>query len=103
MIFASHLAKFIFENIRLILIPWVGINLAALIIYFMDKRKAERADWRISEAMLLWIGLAAPFGAFAGTRLFRHKTRKLRFRLLLPLFLIAHLALWVGLSYLYFS
>ena len=86
------LAQFVFDNIRTILILWVSVNTCALILYFVDKRKAELNDWRISESTLLRVGFVAPVGALIGMRIFRHKTRKLRFRLLIPLFLIAHLA-----------
>lgn len=86
------LAQFILGNIRMILILWVSVNIGALILYFVDKRKAELNDWRIPESTLLRVGFVAPIGALIGMRIFRHKTRKLKFRLLIPFFLIAHLA-----------
>jgi uncharacterized membrane protein YsdA (DUF1294 family) len=55
----------------------VAINLAAFAAFGMDKRRAEEGDRRIPErtllALALWGGTA---GAYAGRKVFRHKTRK---------------------------
>lgn len=54
-----------------------AINLAEFAAFGIDKARAEAGQWRISEGTLL--GLAAIGGtpaAYAGRRLFRHKTRK---------------------------
>ena len=56
-------------------------------LYGVDKWKAKRQKWRISEMTLL--GMAFVFGAagaFVGMLLFHHKTRKWKFRILVPLF-----------------
>ncbi len=69
----------------------VLINLMTFALYGIDKGRAVTHRWRISEAKLLlaaWAGGAA--GALAGMLFFRHKTRKWKFRLLVP----AALAVW---------
>ncbi|MBQ5957247.1 MAG: DUF1294 domain-containing protein [Clostridia bacterium] len=84
--------KTILENERLLLfLILVFLNLAVFIVYGADKLKAERNKWRISERTLLLLAFFAPFGAIAGMLLFRHKTRKKLFTVLVPLFLAVHL------------
>ncbi|MHC1710175.1 MAG: DUF1294 domain-containing protein [Methanomassiliicoccales archaeon] len=68
------------------------LNLAALVMFAYDKMMARKGDQRISERSLLLVALLGPFGALAGMRWFRHKTRKLKFKLV-PLFAIAHVLL----------
>jgi len=60
---------------------YVILNCAALFLYGSDKRRAVKDMYRISESTLLAAGFFGPFGALAGMRLFRHKTRKLKFKL----------------------
>ena len=84
--------KTLLENERLLLfLILVFLNLAVFIVYGADKLKAERNKWRISERTLLLLAFFAPFGAIAGMLLFRHKTRKKLFTVLVPLFLAVHL------------
>ena len=70
------------------------INIAAFLVYGLDKLKAVNGWWRIPEWMLL--GLAAvggAVGAYLGMLLFRHKTRKPLFRYGIPLILIVQMVL----------
>ena len=70
------------------------VSSSLFVLFFVDKRRAVRGARRASEANLLWIAaLGGAAGGLAGMTLFRHKSRHLRFRVLLPLFLIAHIAL----------
>ncbi len=68
------------------------INLVALVVFAYDKMMARKGDRRISEKSLLLVALLGPFGAMAGMRWFRHKTRKMKFKLV-PLFAIVHVLL----------
>ena len=83
----------------ILLIYLVVINVVAFVIYGVDKAKAIKEQWRIPEATL--IGAAAAgggVGAFLGMSIWRHKTRKWKFRILVPLCIV----IWiVGLIYLY--
>ena len=55
----------------------IAINFIAFAAFGIDKAKAEAGRWRISEAtLLLFALLGGTLGAYAGRRLFRHKTRK---------------------------
>ena len=65
---------------------WAIVNLTAFALYGADKRRARRGAWRIPERTLLAIALLlGGAGAFAGMRVFRHKTKHLSFRILVPL------------------
>jgi uncharacterized membrane protein YsdA (DUF1294 family) len=68
------------------------LNVISLIVFGVDKLKSKRRGWRIPESKLLLTAFLAPFGAYAGMLLFRHKTRKLKF-LFVPLFLFIQLGL----------
>ena len=68
----------------------------AFVLYGIDKAKAKRGAWRIPEATLLLVAfLGGSLGALLGMEVFRHKTKHARFRILIPLFMILHIALAV--------
>ena len=74
------------------------INAAALLLMLSDKLKATRGAWRIPEATLLGVAvLGGSIGALLGMKLFRHKTRHLKFALGIPLILFCQimLAIWL--------
>ena len=51
-------------------------NVAAFAVYALDKSRARRGAWRISEKTLLLCGfLCGAAGALAAMQLLRHKTR----------------------------
>ena len=82
-----------------ILVIWLAvINLAAFCLYGIDKKRAKKGQWRISEKTLL---LSAVFGgsigAILGMHIFRHKTKHWYFRYGLPAILILQIALAVWL------
>jgi uncharacterized membrane protein YsdA (DUF1294 family) len=64
----------------------VIVNGGAFLLFASDKRRAGAGAWRVSECTLLCSAALGPFGAFAAMRLFRHKTRKMKF-LLVAVFL----------------
>ena len=69
-------------------------NLYAFILMGIDKRKAIKDVRRISEKTLLTAcGLFAALGGLIGMQVFHHKTRKLKFKLGVPLMLIAQAAI----------
>ena len=73
-------------------------NLYAFLLMGIDKRKAIRDVRRISEkALLTACGLFAALGGLIGMHVFHHKTRKLKFKLGVPLMLIAQAALLTAL------
>ena len=54
-----------------------AINLVTLVLFGLDKALARGGRRRVRESTLLWLALIGGTpGAYAGRRLFRHKTRK---------------------------
>lgn len=81
---------------KYILIILIAVNLITVLLYGADKAKARKKKWRIPEAALLTAAfLGGSFGAFLGMNLFHHKTNHAKFKILVPLFLILHIALFV--------
>ncbi len=72
------------------IILWSFIaSLTALILFGIDKSKAKQKKWRIPENTLIWISvLGGGLGALLGMLLFRHKTRRLKFLLGIPLCIV---------------
>jgi Predicted membrane protein len=61
------------------------MNLIGFVLMGIDKKKAVRKAWRIPEKTLLLAAfLGGGIGSFLGMYLFRHKTKHLKFVLLLP-------------------
>ena len=75
------------------------INAASYALYGIDKFKARKDKWRISEQSLLIVSFFGPIGAILGMQQFRHKTQKPIFRFLVPAFAGIHilLVLWINL------
>ncbi len=81
---------------RFLLIALAAVNLFAFVLYGVDKRKAKRDAWRIRESTLLLVAaMGGSLGALLGMELFRHKTKHAKFRVLVPLFLVLHVALGI--------
>ena len=52
------------------------LSLITFILYFADKKKAEKKKWRIPEKVLLLCSfLGGAFGGYPAMLLFRHKTK----------------------------
>ena len=67
----------------------IVVNLLTWIIYGIDKWKAKRRAWRIPERTLLLLAAAGGCtGALAGMLMFRHKTRKLKFMIGVPVIFV---------------
>lgn len=79
------------KTVPLILLGW---NLAVFLLYGLDKLFAKSKMRRISEATLLTTAfcLGTP-GALFGMIIFNHKTAKMKFRILVPLFFAIHVVL----------
>ena len=77
-------------QIQIIIISYlVIINLIAFILYGIDKKKAIRNEHRIRESVLLWIArLGGAIGSWLGIKVFRHKTKHTKFRIVVPLWMI---------------
>ena len=72
----------------------IFINLLALVAYGMDKRKAKKNEWRISEKTLLILtAIGGSVGAMIGMFGFHHKTRHIKFVLGVPACFALHVIL----------
>lgn len=85
---------------KVFLVYLIGVNLVAMVMYYVDKQKAKKHAWRISEAALMTVaGLGGAFGAYAGMQVFRHKTKHIRFTVGVPvcmvLWCVLMVVLWI--------
>lgn len=72
------------------------INITAFYMYWRDKKNARKGRWRISENTLLGVAfIGGSLGALLGMYVFRHKTKQWKFKVLVPAFLIMHIAIIV--------
>ena len=79
-----------------IIIYLIVINLMAFCAMWWDKRRAQKGEWRISEAGLFTLVLlGGGIGGIAGMYIFRHKTKKLKFTIGFPTILLTEIALAV--------
>ena len=87
---------------KLLLAYLVLINAAACLLMLIDKYKAKKHLWRIPEATLMTSALlGGSVGALIGMYTVRHKVRKPKFYIGIPLILIFQLgfALWLILKF----
>ena len=72
----------------------VVINLVSFMMFGIDKYKARRGQWRISEATLLAVAaIGGSIGARMGMKVWHHKTLHSKFRYGVPIILLVHIAL----------
>jgi len=56
---------------------------------YADKKKAIKRQYRIPESVLLWSAfLGGAIGAYMGMKMFRHKTKHIKFTLGVPVAII---------------
>ncbi len=75
------------------------LNVIAFISYVWDKHKAKNDQWRTKESTLIILALFGPFGATAGMLAVRHKTQKIKFKLVY-IFLVLHI---IAIAYLIYA
>ena len=74
----------------------LAVNITSFLLYGIDKYKAKKGRWRISEAtMLLMAVIGGSIGAWAGMRLWHHKTMHKKFKYGIPVIIIFQVALAV--------
>ena len=72
-------------------------NIIVFFMYGIDKLKAKRSKWRISEnALIVSAFLLGGIGAALGMIVFNHKTSKTKFRILVPIAVIAGIAVLIA-------
>ena len=74
----------------------LAVNIATFFLYGIDKYKARKGRWRISEATLLMMAvIGGSIGAWSGMRLWHHKTMHKKFKYGIPIIIILQVALAV--------
>ena len=72
----------------------LAINAVAFIVYGIDKYKAKKAKWRISETTLLLLAVVGgSIGAWMGMKVWHHKTMHKKFKYGIPAILMIQIAL----------
>ena len=72
----------------------VVVNVVGFVMMGVDKSRARRGAWRISEASLFLVAaIGGSLGCIAGMQVFRHKTKHWYFKFGFPTLLILQLAL----------
>ena len=87
---------------KYLLVSLIVINVLTFFIYGIDKWKARRNKWRISEAALLWLTVAGgSIGALLGMKVWHHKTMHNKFKYGLPAILLLQVAMAGFILYLF--
>ena len=69
-----------------------AINVVAFFVYGIDKWKAKKNRWRIPESTLLGVAaVGGTIGAVLGMKVFRHKTKHMKFVAGLPVIFVLQL------------
>lgn len=76
---------------KIFLFYLIVINIITLLTFLVDKLKAKKDSWRISENTLLLLSiLGGSSGALLGMVLLRHKINKIKFTIAIPITFIIH-------------
>lgn len=86
------------EYIKNIVLYLIIINIIGLLIMLIDKKKAINSKWRIPEKTIFIVTiLGGGIGTIIGMYKFRHKTKKLKFTIGLPVITLSEIVLiiWI--------
>jgi uncharacterized membrane protein YsdA (DUF1294 family) len=91
--------------------PWavvalylLAVNILTLALFALDKHRARRRRWRISEqSLLLFCLLGGTPGAYWARKTFRHKTRKQPFSTRLHMIAVVQVLAVMGIIWLILS
>ena len=87
-------------GIKNIVIYLLIINILGFLMMGFDKWKAKRGRWRIPEnTLFMFTILGGGIGTIIGIYVFRHKTKKLKFTVGMPLILILEILLFIYLQF----
>ncbi len=82
------------ETLIWIIAYLVTVNIIGFAIMGIDKARAKKHAWRISEAVLFFVALIfGSLGCVIGMQVFRHKTRHWYFKYGMPLILLIQIGL----------
>lgn len=79
---------------QIILTYLIVVNVVAFLAFGVDKWKSKRDKWRIPEAQLIGLAvIGGSIGAWAGMKIWHHKTMHKKFKYGLPAILIIQIIL----------
>ena len=82
------------EAIWFVLAYFIMVNIIGFVLMGIDKKKARKGEYRISEKTLwTWAIIGGGTGAFLGMRHFRHKTKHFTFKWGLPALMVIQMVL----------
>lgn len=65
------------QTLEFVIYWLIAVNLVTFVLFGYDRVQAQAGGWRVfEEALMLWVVAGGIFGALAGRKAFRHKTRK---------------------------
>ncbi len=68
------------------------INVVNFVLFGVDKKRARKREWRIPESALLFISLlGGALGGIIGMNFYKHKTKKMKFTIAMPIILILNI------------
>ena len=83
-------------SIKNVVIYLLVINVITFLTMLIDKKKAEKGRWTIKESTLLTLALlGGSIGEMLGMYVFRHKTKKPRFFIGVPVMLVLQIILLI--------
>ena len=90
---------------KILLSYLVAINAIGMVLFGLDKAfSKQKGHPRIPERVLLWTAcIGGGVGGWLGMLLFRHKTKHIRFKVLVPLWTVIWIALVLMLQNGYFK
>ena len=78
----------------------IVINILGFLVMGLDKHKAKMAERRIPEnTLFMFTILGGGVGTIAGMYVFHHKTKKMKFKVGMPLILILEILIFVYFKY----
>ena len=81
---------------KYIVLYLVIINIIGFFIMGIDKLKAKKGMWRIQEnTLFMFAFLGGGIGTTAGMYVFRHKTKKLKFVIGMPVIVILEVLIFI--------
>lgn len=83
-----------------ILFYFIAINIVAFVLMGIDKKRARKHQYRIKESSLLGCAaIGGCIGILLGMYFFHHKTKKKKFRITVPLFLLLYFCIFIYVQY----
>ncbi|MGX4599612.1 DUF1294 domain-containing protein [Faecalimicrobium sp. JNUCC 81] len=81
---------------NLIYIYFIIINIIGFYFMYIDKRKAIKNEWRISESTLISMAIiGGSLGSLLGMYTFRHKTKHPKFTIGIPFIILLQIGLFI--------